>query len=88
MARKGITKGYSVVAHIQQGDYNNALKEAENAKRLIEHHLSPHCPLDVVYLSPDVEGRCEFCGRLWSEDGSTYNGGCCLDDAKQGVDDD
>ena len=30
----------------------------------------------------EVEARCSYCGRSWTENGRDYNGGCCDEDEK------
>jgi hypothetical protein len=31
----------------------------------------------TISVNSDLERTCEFCGRKWTEDSETYNGGCC-----------
>ena len=33
-------------------------------------------------LQVDREFSCSFCNGIWTEDGDTYNGGCCDEDEK------
>lgn len=35
-----------------------------------------------VYIDSDDASVCEHCGWAWTEDGNTYNGGCCDEDEK------
>ena len=36
--------------------------------------------LQSAEIVSNVDSVCSFCGSLWTEDGDTYNGGCCAGD--------
>ena len=49
----------------------------------VRHQILRHCD-NVTRHSVDIDFDsvpvCEFCGSRWTEDGDTYNGGCCHKD--------
>lgn len=56
--------------------------EEEQACRDLELQINRHVDYSVVTTRHDKQATCEFCGRIWTEDGDTYNGGCCYEDEK------
>ena len=50
----------------------------------IENQICRHVDVKSrdVSVNFDYEGACEHCGSAWTEDGQSYNGGCCDEDEK------
>lgn len=54
--------------------YKDKCLEMESAiRRHVDHVALVETKFDRVLL-------CEFCGKSWTEDSATYNGGCCDQD--------
>lgn len=43
----------------------------------IKRHVDDVGSVEVEY---DQSYACEFCGNVWTEESTAYNGGCCDDD--------
>ena len=55
--------------------------ERRDCARIIAE-IKRHVDVGDVYLEIKEENVCEYCGYTWTEDGDTYNGGCCKKDAE------
>jgi hypothetical protein len=40
----------------------------------------------IMQIAFDEHGSCEFCGKVWTEESTLYNGGCCKEDEKHDPD--
>ena len=55
-------------------DYQDRCEDmARDAKRHVDNVSSAD-------VECDQEPLCSYCGRLWTEESETYNGGCCSED--------
>lgn len=52
----------------------------ENVRKLADMDMLPN--VDGADWDVTSEDVCSLCDSLWTEDSSTYNGGCCDDDEK------
>jgi hypothetical protein len=59
-----------VSANIEKDYIDRCEEMIEQIKRHVDD-------VDSAYVEFDQEFVCEFCGRDWTEDSDTYNGGCC-----------
>jgi hypothetical protein len=51
----------------------------EDIVQQIKRHIDDVAWAGVVY---ETENTCSFCGRVWTEGGDKFNGGCCDEDMK------
>ena len=50
---------------------------ADSIVKNIRRHVDD---IGHVYVENEYQDECEHCGSQWTEDSSTYNGGCCAKD--------
>jgi hypothetical protein len=62
---------------------SNPIKDIKERCDGIADEIKRHVDnIQYVEVVEENEKVCEFCGRFWTEDSDTYNGGCCDDDEK------
>jgi len=49
-------------------------RTAESIFNDVRRHIDD---IGDVYVQSDDASRCEYCGSGWTEESTTYNGGCC-----------
>ena len=59
----------------QPATADTMIADAKDLMYSIERHIDG---VELIYW--DVEYKCEFCGRSWTEKSMAYNGGCCARD--------
>ena len=57
----------------------DSTRACESIVDAVKRHVDD---VNRVYVDVVREPRCEFCGRVWTEDSHIYNGGCCKEDEK------
>ena len=65
-----VTRVYGLVVAKEE---ERCVEIVEQIKRHVDHAES----VEIVH---DEEPVCSHCGRNWTEDSDTYNGGCCAED--------
>lgn len=83
MAKKTTIEGYTIALFVPVDHLcsaANAQQVASEVRAEIRAHILPRYRrfLDgAMDIEAQLRKSCEHCGHHWTEDSSTYNGGCC-----------
>jgi len=79
---KTIKKGnFRVVVFPRTKFYGIRVEDEEAVCKDIEADIKRHVDnVGAVYIVRDEDAVCSHCGSPWTEDGDTFNGGCCYED--------
>ena len=61
------------------------MRVCRDIKDDVERHVDGFARHGVEIVFDNI-GYCEFCGNRWTEDTDEWNGGCCVEDAKNDPD--
>lgn len=81
---KIIEKGnFRVEVYPQTTAYGINVDEEEDVCKSILDDIKRHVDdVKQAFIVYDEIARCSYCSDIWTEDGDTYNGGCCELDQK------
>lgn len=65
----------------RERDVEERLKDEMRQYNEIVSSVTRHVDdVQGAYIQIDREYECSYCGNLWTEDSTTFNGGCCDED--------